>query len=300
MKEKIKNGILATRPWSFPASTMPALLTISYVFFLKNELGNDVNWWFGVLALLGAAIFQASGNLIGDYFDYQYHVDRKESFGSSRMLVDQIFKPKTILHFGIVLLGVGVVLGLFLCYRTGIDLLWIGAIGVVATYFYYKLKFAALGDLTIYIIYGPLIGLGTAYVMTGQLLWLAVVLNIPVAFLVVNILHANNTRDIRDDGKANIKTQAMLLGIKGAKIQYVILCIGAYVGVILMIIFKMIHPLTLLVLLSLPLAVKNIKKMLTAEIDKPEKIFDLDAQTAQLVLVFSLLFSISNFIAAWL
>lgn len=92
----------------------------------------------------------------------------------------------------------------------------------------------------------------------------------------------------------------MLLGIKGAKIQYVVLCIGAYVGVILMIIFKMIHPLTLLVLLSLPLAVKNIKKMLTAEIDKPEKIFDLDAQTAQLVLVFSLLFSISNFIAAWL
>lgn len=300
MKEKIKNGLLATRPWSFPASTMPALLTISYVFFLKNELGSEVNWWFGVLALLGAAIFQASGNLIGDYFDYQHHVDRKETFGSSRMLVDQVFQPKTILHFGIVLLAVGVVLGLFLCYRTGIDLLWIGAIGAMATYFYYKLKFAALGDLTIFIIYGPLIGLGTAYVMTGQLMWLAVVLNIPVAFLVVNILHANNTRDIRDDGKANIKTQAMLLGIKGAKIQYVVLSIGAYVGVVLMIIFKMIHPVTLLVLLSLPLAVKNIKKMMTAEVEKPEKIFDLDAQTAQLVLVFSLLFSISNFIAAWL
>lgn len=300
MKEKIKNGLLATRPWSFPASTMPALLTISYVFFLKNELGSEVNWWFGVLALLGAAIFQASGNLIGDYFDYQHHVDRKETFGSSRMLVDQVFQPKTILHFGIVLLAVGVVLGLFLCYRTGIDLLWIGAIGAMATYFYYKLKFAALGDVTIFIIYGPLIGLGTAYVMTGQLMWLAVVLNIPVAFLVVNILHANNTRDIRDDGKANIKTQAMLLGIKGAKIQYVVLSIGAYLGVVLMIIFKMIHPVTLLVLLSLPLAVKNIKKMMTAEVEKPEKIFDLDAQTAQLVLVFSLLFSISNFIAAWL
>ncbi len=300
MKEKIKNGLLATRPWSFPASTMPALLTISYVFFLKNELGSEVNWWFGVLALLGAAIFQASGNLIGDYFDYQHHVDRKETFGSSRMLVDQVFQPKTILHFGIVLLAVGVVLGLFLCYRTGIDLLWIGAIGAMATYFYYKLKFAALGDLTIFIIYGPLIGLGTAYVMTGQLMWFAVVLNIPVAFLVVNILHANNTRDIRDDGKANIKTQAMLLGIKGAKIQYVVLSIGAYLGVVLMIIFKMIHPVALLMLLSLPLAVKNIKKMMTAEVEKPEKIFDLDAQTAQLVLVFSLLFSISNFIAAWL
>jgi len=300
MDGKIKNTILATRPWSFPASTMPALLTISYVFFIKNGIGIEINWWFGVLAFFGAAIFQASGNLIGDYYDFKYHVDRKESFGSSRMLVDGVFQPKVILRFGLVLLFIGILLGLFLCYQTGIDLLWIGLIGAAATFFYYKLKFAALGDLTIFIIYGPLIGLGTAYVMTGELMWMTLILNIPVAFLVVNILHANNTRDIRDDGKANIKTQAMLLGIKGAKMQYLILAIGAYVGVILMVVFKMIHPLTLLVLLTFPIALKNIRQMQTAEIEKPEKIYNLDAQSAQLVLIFSLLFSVSNFISVLL
>lgn len=300
MNGKVKNIILAMRPWSFPASTMPALLTISYVFFERNNIGTTINWWFGVLAFFGAAIFQASGNLIGDYYDFKYHVDRKESFGSSRMLVDGIFQPKFILRFGLLLLLAGILLGLYLCYQTGIDLLWIGLIGAAATFFYYKLKFAALGDLTIFIIYGPLIGLGTAYVMTGELMWMTLILNIPVAFLVVNILHANNTRDIRDDGKANIKTQAMLLGIKGAKMQYLILTIGAYVGVILMVVFKMIHPLTLIVLLTFPIALKNIRQMQTAEIEKPEKIQNLDAQTAQLVLIFSLLFSGSNFISAWL
>lgn len=300
MNGKVKNIILAMRPWSFPASTMPALLTISYVFFERNNIGTTINWWFGVLAFFGAAIFQASGNLIGDYYDFKYHVDRKESFGSSRMLVDGIFQPKFILRFGLLLLLAGILLGLYLCYQTGIDLLWIGLIGAAATFFYYKLKFAALGDLTIFIIYGPLIGLGTAYVMTGELMWMTLILNIPVAFLVVNILHANNTRDIRDDGKANIKTQAMLLGIKGAKMQYLILTIGAYVGVILMVVFKMIHPLTLIVLLTFPIALKNIRQMQTAEIEKPEKIQNLDAQTAQLVLNFSLLLSVSNFISAWL
>lgn len=300
MNEKVKNIVLATRPWSFPASTMPALLTISYIFFIKNGIGIEINWWYGVLAFFGAAIFQASGNLIGDYYDFKYHVDRKESFGSSRMLVDGVFQPKVILRFGLVLLFIGILLGLFLCYQTGIDLLWIGLIGAAATFFYYKLKFAALGDLTIFIIYGPLIGLGTAYVMTGELMWMTLILNIPVAFLVVNILHANNTRDIRDDGKANIRTQAMLLGIKGAKMQYLILAIGAYVGVILMVVFKMIHPLTLLVLLTFPIALKNIRQMQTAEIEKPEKIYNLDAQSAQLVLIFSLLFSISNFISVLL
>ncbi|MCE5330585.1 MAG: prenyltransferase [Bacteroidales bacterium] len=300
MSPTTKNWIIATRPWSFPASTMPALVAISYVFFLKNEMTVDINWWYGVLALIGAGIFQASGNLIGDYFDYKYNVDRKDTFGSSRMLVDGVFKPKSILNFGITFLVIGILLGLFLSLNTGVNLLWIGAIGVLGTYFYYKLKFMALGDLLIFIIYGPLIGLGTVFVMTNELNWNLFILEIPIAFLVVNILHANNTRDIRDDGKANIKTQAMLLGVKGSKVQYIVLALGAYIAVALMVTFRMIHPLTLSVFLTLPIALKNIKKIQLAETDKPELIKDLDADSAQLVLIFSILLSLSNIVATWL
>ena len=300
MSPTTKNWIIATRPWSFPASSMPALLTISYIFFLKNEITTDINWVYGVLAMIGAVLFQASGNLIGDYFDYKFNVDRKDTFGSSRMLVDGVFKPKSIFTYGISFLVIGILLGLFLFINTGTDLLWIGVIGVLGTYFYYKMKFIALGDLLIFIIYGPLIGLGTAYVMTNQLHWDVLLLNIPVAFLVVNILHANNTRDIRDDGKANIKTQAMILGIKGAKIQYILLALGAYVAVTLMVALGMLHPLSLLVVVTLPIALKNIKLMQQAQIDKPEVIKDLDAASAQLVMAFTLLFSLSNFIAVWL
>ncbi len=299
-ERKISDWIIATRPWSFPASTMPALVTISYVYFLKNEIASDINWFYGVLAFIGACIFQASGNLIGDYFDFKYGVDRKESFGSSRMLVDRIFSPKTILNYGIIMLAIGILLGLFLFVRTGTDLLWIGGIGVLATFFYYKLKFAAFGDLVIFIVYGPLIGLGTAFVMTNQLMWNVVLLNIPIAFLVVNILHANNMRDIRDDGKAHIRTQAMVLGMKSAKVQYFILAVGAYVGVILMVVFGMVHPLTLIVFLSLPVELKNLKQMKKAEVENPELIKNLDANSAQLVLIFSLLFAVANFFAAGL
>ncbi|MCW1735380.1 prenyltransferase [Anaerorudis cellulosivorans] len=299
-ERKISDWIIATRPWSFPASTMPALVTISYVYFLKNEIASDINWFYGVLAFIGACIFQASGNLIGDYFDFKYGVDRKESFGSSRMLVDRIFSPKTILNYGIVMLAIGILLGLFLFVRTGTDLLWIGGIGVLATFFYYKLKFAAFGDLVIFIVYGPLIGLGTAFVMTNQLMWNVVLLNIPIAFLVVNILHANNMRDIRDDGKAHIRTQAMVLGMERAKVQYLILAVGAYVGVILMVVFGMVHPLTLIVFLSLPVELKNLKQMKKAEVENPEFIKNLDANSAQLVLIFSFLFAVANFFAAGL
>lgn len=299
-ERKIKDWIIATRPWSFPASTMPALVTISYIYFLKNRIPAEINWWYGILAFIGACIFQASGNLIGDYFDFKYGVDRKESFGSSRMLVDEIFPPKTILNYGLVMLAIGIGLGLFLFVHTGVDLLWIGAIGVLATFFYYKLKFVALGDLVIFIVYGPLIGLGTAFVMTNQLMWNVVLLNIPIAFLVVNILHANNMRDIRDDSKAYIRTHAMALGMKGAKVQYLLLAVGAYLGVVLMVVFGMIHPLALIVFLSLPIELKNIKQVRKAEVANPELIKDLDANSAQLVLIFSLLFALANFVAAGL
>ena len=299
-ERKIKDWIIATRPWSFPASTMPALVTISYIYFLKDRIPAEINWWYGILAFIGACIFQASGNLIGDYFDFKYGVDRKESFGSSRMLVDEIFSPKAILNYGFVMLTIGIGLGLYLFVHTGVDLLWIGAIGVLATFFYYKLKFVALGDLVIFIVYGPLIGLGTAFVMTNRLMWNVVLLNIPIAFLVVNILHANNMRAIRDDGKAHIRTHAMALGMKGAKVQYLLLAVGAYLGVVLMVVFGMIHPLALIVFLSLPIELKNIKQVRKAEVENPELIKDLDANSAQLVLIFSLLFALANFVAAGL
>lgn len=300
MSPTTKNWIIATRPWSFPASTMPALAAISYIFFTKNEATADINWWYGILALLGAMIFQASGNLIGDYFDFKYKVDRKDTFGSSRMLVDGVFTPKAILQFGVILLALGSLLGIFFLLNTGIDLLWIGLIGVLGTFFYYKMKFMALGDLLIFVIYGPLIALGTAFVMTNEINWNVFILSIPIGFLVVNILHANNTRDIRDDGKANIKTQAMLLGLKGSKIQYILLAMGAYVAAVLMVVFGILHPLSLLVVITLPIALKNIKLIQQAQIDKPEIIKDLDAASAQLVMAFSVLLSLSNFIAYWL
>ena len=113
MSPTTKNWIIATRPWSFPASAMPALFAMAYVFYMQDSI-ESIHWGYGVAALLGAVLFQASGNLIGDYFDYMYKVDRKESLGSSRMLVDGVFTPKTIFWFGIIVLCMGLLLGLFL------------------------------------------------------------------------------------------------------------------------------------------------------------------------------------------
>jgi len=300
MKTSLKNWILAVRPWSFPASTMPVILTISYVFYRQYFITTEINWWFGLMALIGVVFLHAGGNLISDYYDFKNQIDREESFGSERLLVQGVFQPWTYIWYGLILIAIGSVMGLWLTYRTGAALLWIGLSGVLGALCYSFLKTRALGDLLIFILYGPMIGLGTAYVLTSQLMWEVLLLNVPVGMLVVNILHANNMRDIKHDAAIHVKSQAMLLGLKGSKIQYVVLALGAYLMVILMNVLGMIHPITLFTLISLPMAIRNIKLMMKATTETLELIKDLDGMTAQLVMVFSMLFSILNVIAYFL
>lgn len=294
--------IIATRPWSLPASAMPALATISLLYFMqKTAVANfEIDWMLGILSIVGAMIFQASGNLISDYFDFKYHVDRKESFGSSHLLVEGVFQPKTILRFGLILLAIGIVLGIYIVMKSGYNLLWIGLIGVIGTYFYYRIKYVALGDVLIFIIYGQLIALGTAFATTKELVPLVLPFSMSIGFLIVNILHANNTRDIYFDSKANIKTSAMMMGLKASKIKYMVMEAASYITIVVLVCMGTLNIICLSVLLTLPIAIKNIKQMNLAKKEEPERIKDLDSKSAQLVLIFSLLLSISNFIAPWI
>jgi 1,4-dihydroxy-2-naphthoate octaprenyltransferase len=120
----------------------------------------------------------------------------------------------------------------------------------------------------------------------GSLDWHVLVVSAPLGFLIVNILHANNTRDIQHDRRAQITTQAMLLGLKGSKIQYLVLTIAAYVGIVLCVAFRILPWLSLVVLVTIPIAVRNVKCILAAQPGHPEMIRDLDGMTAQLVMTF--------------
>jgi len=298
----IKKWFTAIRPWSFPASAMPVIVIVSYIFWqwCNSEKSFSVNWINAILSLLGAISFQAAGNVISDYFDFKYHVDRKESFGSSRVLIDKMFTPSLLLRYGLMILAFSVFIGLFLLLRSDINLLWIGFIGFLGTYFYYILKYRAFGDLVIFVIFGQLIALGTVYVMTHILHWEVLLVSMPIGFLIVNILHANNTRDILFDKKAGIYTFAILLGIKGSKIQYAILTISSYLTIVILVLFSFIPPTCLSVFLTCPLAVKNIKCMSHATIEAPEQIKKLDSMSAQLVFAFSLCMAVSNVVAIYI
>ena len=298
-KQHIKNYLIAAHPWSFPASAMPALIAFTFVFY-SYSVGalTDINWINGVLAVVGAVIFHAAGNIIGDYYDFIYEVDGQEKTGPVRLLVTGYFKPKTILIYSLIVLTVGIALGIYLITQSGFSLFYIGLIGILCVFFYFKLKYIALGEVVIFISFSQLIGLGVVYVMTNQIIWSSLLVVAPVGLLIVGILHANNTRDLVLDKAAGIKTQAIKLGVEGSKILYQSLLLSTYILIAIIVMAELLHPLSFLVLFSLPLTLKNIKRMKRVRLDSLHKIDTLDVDTSKLVAMFSLLLILGNVIGS--
>lgn len=300
MKHTLKEWFMVTRPWGYALSIMPAVLAVAYVFFENSVTPLDVNWWYGILAVIASPILQAGGNMMSDYYDYKNNVDRKETYGSSRMLVNKQFEPKEVYWFSISMMVIGNIIGIYLLLNTSYHLLWIGLAGIIGSYFYFFMKYRALGDLNIFIIYGQLISLGTYLVMTNLLSWKILLVAAAPGLMIVAVLHANNTRDIKHDSVAKIKTAAMIFGIKGSIIYYAVLMLGAYLLIALCVIFGIQHCASLIIFISLPMALKLIKQMRTADKDIPENIQRLDESTAQLVMIYMLLLVVGNFVGGFL
>lgn len=294
MKEHtIKEWLLATRPWSFPASTMPVLVSI---IFLWSQ-GLEISWGLGLMALVNIILVHAAGNVWSDYFDYRKGVDAADTYGV-RILTDKQFTPKEVLCLSISLQVLAVAMGLLMVYLTGITLLWFGLAGIALSLLYPPLKYAALGDLVIMACYALLPMLGTTFICRGEIvpevLWLAV----PVGSITVAILHANNTRDIETDNRAKIHTFAMLTGRRFAIGTYLFELILPYCWLLVVSLQGNVSLWTLVTFITLPIALSNCKKMLSYKTEGLQAIAALDEATAKLQLAFSLTLAIGLVVEA--
>ncbi|MFA5650962.1 MAG: 1,4-dihydroxy-2-naphthoate octaprenyltransferase [Proteiniphilum sp.] len=296
---KLKNWVLVAQPWAWNASASPAIVAYSYIFFLfkTGELPGEVNWLNGIIGFIAMLILHVSGNTMNEYQDFMKGIDGKEKTGPPRLIVQGIFKPKTVLYYSLTMLLIGSLIGAYLIVNTGWPLLIIGIIGVFSILFYHKFKYAALGELLIFICYALAVPMGIGYVLTEQLTWAILLVTTPTGLLVVDILHANNTRDVEQDRAAETRSQAMKLGLEGSQIVYQTLVLVSYMLIAILVFINMLHPIAFLVLLSFPLASKNIKSMKKATNDNLQSIHFLDAETSKLTLLFSFLLAAANFIA---
>lgn len=291
----IKQWVLATRPWSFPASAMPVLVAVAYLFWR----GYEINWLVSLWTLLNVVVFHAAGNTWSDYFDYKKGVDREDTVGGVSITSGE-FSAGEIRALAIVLLSVAVLSGLLLLYFTGLPVLYFGMAGAFFTILYPWFKYHALGDVDIFFTYSLLPLLGTSYVATGAVVTEVLWLSVPIGLITVGVLHINNMRDITPDSRAGIKTFAMLVGRRVSAVLYNMEMIIPFVWVVAGVLYGLFPLWSLLVLLALKPAVDNARKAVAYLSQGGRALVGVDEGTAMLQLMFSLLFTVSFFVAAFL
>lgn len=247
----------AARPRTLTATYAP--LGLAAVIALQQGVFEPVRF---ALSLIGALLLQVAANLINEYFDYRRGAEDLKVAGQGMVIKSGWLTPTQVLAGAVITVLAGCLIGLFLLTQSGILLLWIGLGGVLVVILYtagpFPLAYNGLGEVAVFIFMGPLMVLGAYYVMAVRFDWVPVIAAVPLGFMVAAILHANNIRDIDSDRAVNKRTLAVLLGLRAARVEYVLLVGGAYVLVGVMIILGVMPLTTALAALTLPEALRLI------------------------------------------
>ena len=274
--------LMGLRPYSFPASLMSMLVGVALAY--RDEFF-DLPLF--LLTLVGGLCFHAGANLVNTYFDFQRGLDSARD-ADDRTLVDSILEPRQVLAFSVVLFLIGGGIGGYLAWESGWELLALGAAGLVLGVFYTAeplgFKYVALGDLGIFVAFGPLLVLGAYFVQTQELAWLPFLFSIPLGLMVDAILHGNNFRDAEADRRVGGRTLAQFLGQQGSRYAYWLLLLSPYAFVIGF--AAAVSPWVLLPIASIPLALRLARSINVSGAELRRALAFLPQQTAQLVLLY--------------
>jgi 1,4-dihydroxy-2-naphthoate octaprenyltransferase len=248
----------AARPRSLTATYAPlavggAIALVGGVFNLPRFL----------LALIGALMLQIASNLVNEYVDYTRGTDAHKVDGMGMVLTQGGLTPDQVRLGAIVTISLGAAIGLVLTVMSGLTLLWIGLVGVIVVITYtagpFPLAYLGLGEIAVFICFGPLMVLGTYFAVSGNLDARAAAAGFVLGFPIAAILHANNMRDLEADKLANKRTLAVRFGLDAARVEYAILIYGAYVAGILLIVLGLAPWTTLACFVTLPEAIRLVQ-----------------------------------------
>jgi len=283
---QVKAWYSAARPRTLTATYVP--LGMAAAIALEDGRFNGLHF---VLALIGALFLQVGANLVNEYFDFKRGADELKVAGQGMTIKNKVLEPNQVLAGAIVTVLMGVAIGLFLLFRTGPLLFWIGLGGVLVVVTYtagpFPLAYNGLGEAAVGIFMGPAMVLGGYFVTAEQFDWTPVLAAIPISLTVAAILHANNMRDLEADRAVNKRTLAVLLGRERGKVEYLVLVAGGYIALVVLVLLRVMPPTTLAALVTLPEAWRLIRIFRTEE--DPAKLHPAQGRTAKLHGQFGLL-----------
>ena len=276
MKETIlKEWIDAARPRTLPLSLSSTLMG-SFMALSFHQF----SWSVFILAMLTTVMLQILANLANDYGDTLSGVDNKERIGPKRGLQRGAISLQAMRNAIIITVLLSVIFGIWLIleglhYRISIMaliylLMCFAAILAAIKYTVGRnpYGYVGLGDLFVFIFFGPVGVAGTYYLHTNTwdpCVWLP---SISLGLFSVAVLNINNMRDLSSDASWGKKTIPILLGFQKAKIYHLFILLIADAAFFVYIYYRQTSILQWLTLLNIPWFVLHLTKVFKIKTQK--------------------------------
>jgi 1,4-dihydroxy-2-naphthoate octaprenyltransferase len=219
-------------------STRAAVLIMTFlsgafagIFAFRDGNFNLLKWIFLTLGLIFS---HATNNLLNDYTDFNRGVDKDNYYRAQygpQPLVHGLFTKRQQLTYAGVTGGIALVFGLILVFMTNSwwTVLLLG-LGVFFVLFYtWPLKYIALGELAVLLVWGPLMIGGGYFVITGSWSWTVVLASLPYALGVTGVIFGKHIDKYEMDKERKIHTLPVVIGEQTARYMLVGMLILQYI-----------------------------------------------------------------------
>ncbi len=261
--------------------------------------GNSFSFSLFGITFLGVGALHLGANLLNDYYDARGSDPINENLtpfsGGSRVIQNGEVPRFAVLLMATGFLGLGLAAGLWLVFLGRPWVILFGTLGLLLGWAYsaspLQLMARGLGELVIFFSFGPLITVGTYYVMSGTVSWPAFAVGFPQGFLVAAIIWINEFPDLQADKKARKKNLVVRLGLKTSRLGYCVIMLLAYLSVVFLVGAMKMSYLIMLGYVSFPLALRAMKISWKRH-ESHEGLIPAQAMTIQTVVAHGLLLSL--------
>ena len=178
-----------------------------------------------------ALALQVATNYANDYSDGIRGTD-DDRVGPLRLVGSKAASPDAVKTAIFISFGVAGVVGLVLSLAVNPFLLVLGAASIAAGWFYTggdkPYGYLGLGEVFVFVFFGLVATIGSAYVQTEAISGLATVLAIPVGVFATALLVINNLRDREGDAAVGKNTLAVRMGDRSTRVLYIATMLGAF------------------------------------------------------------------------
>jgi 1,4-dihydroxy-2-naphthoate octaprenyltransferase len=226
------------------AFRLPFLAASILPFIFGSLYPEQFNLIIFIAGIFSVVFTHLGANLINDYSDSKTGLDWKDKkfygfFGGSKLIQEGVLSGKFYLKWSIICFLGALTAVIFLAIQ-------LSSIKIIVYYFIilfsgfsyshkpFQFSYNFLGELIIFIFFGPATVMGAYFLQTGTFpFYPAFILSLPFGFFTAAILVANEVADYKEDGLFNKSNLVKLVSVKNGYFLYLTLNSLGFIAILL-------------------------------------------------------------------